>query len=1161
MKRLITNTKWRWSTSLVVVALFTIGAFFLTNVSPARTSILPVAPIYVTGNFAFSAPLNLTLTSNQGTFSAFDAEPEIKIDIFGNIYVTAIQGVPAGTDFWKSIDKGASFVYLGQPDGAQDHCQTLPQCVAGGGGDDSIAVSNGGYLYVSSLWLGSVTMSASYDGGTGGVANGQKWEVNPAAATIPGDDRQWIAAYGPQTVYMSYTDIPTGGIDFEKSTDGGKTFSAPVPTYNPVTSAVFSDVQGNMVADQYNGNIYICFIPIGASNKIYLEKSTDGGATWTLIQAYNGPVGTSNVQVFPSMAVDRGGNVHIAFSSCSVSGTIHTNCQIQLISSTNEGATFTPAIRVSNGPDTATAVEPTAAAGSPGVVNITWLGSAASSPDVASNWHVFFAQTQNALSTSPLFAQNQVEAAVMHQWDICFNGLGCANNAHQSPGNRDLLEYYSMVIDNDGNANIVYPNSVTNCPTGTCITNTWYAKQIAGPSAYKPPAGPVPATFATNLTMPMSGGTAEPNAWADSYNCIYGGSIGGPRDFISTDAGLNFTEHSVVVGTGVHGGDFDLFTIPKADGTRPDLIYTADLGITSVHIGKSTDRGNTYFQPGTGGSAGEVSVSSDRMWLAGERGVPTAPDQTIYLMDHEFTTEAIRFSASTNDMAWSGFNSGMTDLELILPPSSTLPNTNPGPDFVNKVNHNIYGIFGASTLTTNTLEPPFGKEPNVWIAMGPAPITAGAPPGPFTNHPVFKGPIDSPTNPAPPAGTTTYGSHMAAIFPSGDADASGNVYAVWALNSARPNAVQTGGAPTHTYDIWFAASHDFGATFYGPWRVSSGVGTSVFPWISAGDNGRVDVAWYQSSDVAPPILSDPSSPGQLTGGPNNMPAGSTWNVMFAQSLNANTREPVFTVSQASDHIIHSGSISIGGLTGSSDRSLLDFFELKVGPDGLANIMFADNGVSSLKISYARQNGGQLALVNPSSVTCLPPPPQPIGIVSTKFHGTNPNPFPVDLFPPAPGIECRKNTGADTSGPNQGRDHRVVVTFPAPVTLGSVTVSTNNPIDPAATATFSGSGTAAITIDLHNIPDQRRLTITLNGVTDNMGKGPGPVLVKMGVLLGDTTNDGTVSGADITQTKREAGNVTIASNAREDVTLDGSVSGADVTVVKRNAGHQFIPASP
>src|ERR1700739_4605704 len=162
-------------------------------------------PSYVLGNFTFSKPQELTGHPPSPAFFQQDGEPEIAVDIFGNIYVTAIQGVPGGTDFWKSTDKGASFNYLGQPDGAQDHCNPpVVQCVAAGGGDDQIDVSTGGYLYISSLWLGNVTMSSSYDGGTGGATPDQAWQVNPAAADIVSDDRQWVAAYGPRTVFVSF---------------------------------------------------------------------------------------------------------------------------------------------------------------------------------------------------------------------------------------------------------------------------------------------------------------------------------------------------------------------------------------------------------------------------------------------------------------------------------------------------------------------------------------------------------------------------------------------------------------------------------------------------------------------------------------------------------------------------------------------------------------------------------------------------------------------------------------------------------------------------------------------------------------------------------------------------------------------------------------------
>ena len=166
---------------LLAVALCSVGGIFamLSFAQQAgRTA------IYNSGGFKFSAPVELNKTPISPIFFQQDGEPEIKIDISGNIYVTAINGVPGGTDLWKSTDQGATFPYLGEPDGAQDHCSTLLQCAGLGGGDDSTDISPGGYLYVSSLWIGNVTVSTSMDGGTGGVDAGQAWQVNPAAAAV-----------------------------------------------------------------------------------------------------------------------------------------------------------------------------------------------------------------------------------------------------------------------------------------------------------------------------------------------------------------------------------------------------------------------------------------------------------------------------------------------------------------------------------------------------------------------------------------------------------------------------------------------------------------------------------------------------------------------------------------------------------------------------------------------------------------------------------------------------------------------------------------------------------------------------------------------------------------------------------------------------------------
>jgi hypothetical protein len=1152
MAKLIRSNKNRWFTSFsfLLVALGT-TFFALPNRSGQVVAAPgPNFPTYTNGSFTFSTPLEMLRPLSPAFFQQ-GGEPEIKLDIFGNIYITGIQGVPGGVDLWKSINGGTSFVYMGQPDGAQDHCPTLPQCAGLGGGDDSIDVSNGGYLYVSSLWLGNVTVSSSYDGGTGGVLPGQKWEVNGAAAGVPGDDRQWVAAYGPQTLNMTYaanTGIaPELGLFFVKSTDEGKTWGPPVAiTTLGATNAV--NVEGNLVVVQYTGNLYTASIPSTGNNILNIARSTDGGATWSTPTAYTGPAGTTNRGVFPILAVDRGGNLHLAFTR-SDDNANHTNCHVFLTSTANPAAatpTWTSPVQIdNNGAATGTACEAWIVAGSPGVVDVTWFGSTSNSPLVAPfNWHVYFAQVTNAVTASPTIAGNQVETAVVHDHSICFNGGGCASNGTPGgePENRDEAEYYTMTIDASGNSHIAYADTVNNCPSSTCVSNTWFTKQTTGPSAYSPPAPPAPATFAANLTVTGSSGAAEPSIAVDSHNCIYG-SAPGTYFWASENQGMSFRNTTVPPVLG--GGDEDVATIPKQTGARNDDLYYADLAIADIDIFLSTDRGNTWAAPGTGGVAGNFNPSSDRQWIAGDR-INSGANKILWELDHEFTTEQIRISASIDDSPW-GTTSGEVDPDT----SNSTENTNPGNVFVDKSTHTMHGVFAGSTFSSNAADPPYGKEPNYWEVVATPPMTGGLPPANIANYPIFRGLIDSPTT--APAGTTTYGSHVAAIFPSGAADSAGNIYAVWTTLSGRPNAT-IGGNPATTWDIWFASSHDGGKTFYGPFKISSGQGTAIFPWIDAGDAGRVDIVWYQANNPAPPLVSDPTTPGQLTGGPNNMPAGSTWTVVFAQSLNANSREPVFAVTTASDHIIHTGSISIGGLTGSSDRSLLDYFKIALGPDGLANIMNADNGVAGLHINYIRQNGGPLTLTNPVAATCLPIPVLN-AVVSRKTHVglTPPGDLPLALTG-TPTIECR--SGGIPSG-----NHTLVFTFAN--TLTSVTGNTTTATTSSGTqsVTCSGSITAAnqYTLNCTGVPNASHLNVTLNGVTDNV-PSTGNVSVKMDVLFGDVNSTARTDAGDVTQVRNRTVSIPDTTNPasfRYDVNISGRIDAGDVTAT-RNATVTVLP---
>ena len=72
---------------------------------------------------------------------------------------------------------------------------------------------------------------------------------------------------------------------------------------------------------------------------------------------------------------------------------------------------------------------------------------------------------------------------------------------------------------------------------------------------------------------------------------------------------------------------------------------------------------------------------------------------------------------------------------------------------------------------------------------------------------------------------------------------------------------------------------------------------------------------------------------------------------------------------ASDHSVHHGPIcTLGTFCGllpgsSSDRSLLDFFTVAVGPDGMPAVVWSDNNKrgGGTGVGYARQTGGVSAL--------------------------------------------------------------------------------------------------------------------------------------------------------------------------------------------------------
>ena len=190
-------------------------------------------------------------------------------------------------------------------------------------------------------------------------------------------------------------------------------------------------------------------------------------------------------------------------------------------------------------------------------------------------------------------------------------------------------------------------------------------------------------------------------------------------------------------------------------------------------------------------------------------------------------------------------------------------------------------------------------------------------------------------------------------------DRGGNLYLTWSQA-----AVDGTGNVSGSSQIYMAVSTDHGAHWGVPVQVSAAtpsLQTNLFPWIAAGDPGRVDIVWYGTSTLG-------SCP--------NQPCGSGaiqahWLVMMAQSLNAIVNgspnpTPSFTTTQVSEISNHYGAICTMGIgcTTGGDRGLLDFLSVTVGLNGEANVVWADavnrnfvGGTSSALIAFNRQIAG------------------------------------------------------------------------------------------------------------------------------------------------------------------------------------------------------------
>ncbi|MEA2432938.1 MAG: hypothetical protein QOG54_395 [Actinomycetota bacterium] len=399
----------------------------------------------------------------------------------------------------------------------------------------------------------------------------------------------------------------------------------------------------------------------------------------------------------------------------------------------------------------------------------------------------------------------------------------------------------------------------------------------------------------------------EPSIDVDHQNNMYVTAPGGAgvQMWKSTDLGQTF--QYIEIGSDNGGGDSEI------EFNLNDVGFTADLEVSDSAVSRSTDGFKTWEQQ-------DVGIEQDRQWFAHQCA------KTIYLVYHDFAAELELLSRSDDaGKTWDpnpvpvgnpGDAPGNQDEPLAADQGV---NTFSGPIAVNQKNGDVYVVYAISSKEGNvtTGVPPFGEPQQIVVGVS---HDNGAT---FVLHLIEGGDV---------------GELAGVIFPWITIDVAGNVYVSYARREAADKPL----------NIYMSYSKDRGDNWAKPYPVNTDVnaGAHIYSTISAGDDGVVDVAWYTSSKP------DPND------------EASKWYVDFAQVKNAASQTPQVSQSRVYQDPIHEGSICLNGtlcILG-GDRSLLDFFQVQVGPDGMANIAFANNASPDKiqRVWYARQTRGPSA---------------------------------------------------------------------------------------------------------------------------------------------------------------------------------------------------------
>jgi hypothetical protein len=431
------------------------------------------------------------------------------------------------------------------------------------------------------------------------------------------------------------------------------------------------------------------------------------------------------------------------------------------------------------------------------------------------------------------------------------------------------------------------------------------AQAKAAPAAplmpLKKTKGKVPIKFGGGNVVDVQRLGAEPEIKIDSQNNIYVTAPIGvqyAQSFLwkSEDGGNSY---DLLRGApflqrpnpGAGSGDATIAFLPPANGGKTDAVVWSDMvNLAGLQNAATFDGGNTF--PPEYWNEYATEPTADRQWLAAMK-IPGTDTARVYQWYNQVAPDGL--SVIYTDDYGKTWVEGMRGLD----------GGTPGNIAADPVNKKIYVTSSAGS--------------NVIVGVG------GVDANDFKNYTVAQG----------------KGS-VGNLFTVLDVDTAGNVYVTWT----------NGDEPRGTY---MAVSTDQAKTWSDPIQVSPpSHKTTVFPWIVAGDPGRVWVVWYGSQKP---------EPAPANAGP--------WYAYAGQTLNALSKKPKFKVVKASDRVMHDNEICLSGIGCTAgqaeDRNLLDDFTADIDPQGMLWVSFNDTN-SQVTAAQNDPEAGGAFIVNTKQIS-------------------------------------------------------------------------------------------------------------------------------------------------------------------------------------------------